>query len=83
MEKRIFTNEEWKEIEKMQEKAKQERKTTIKKRRLKLKKETCFMLGFITACIVMLLMNIAIDNYNDYLQRCDEEKGYTCNIFGR
>ena len=52
-------------------------------KRLRLKREVCFMLGAIVMCLVILLMNIAIDNYNDYLQRCDAEKGYTCNIFGK
>lgn len=50
---------------------------------LRLRKEVCFILGAVVMCIVTLLMNSAIDNYNYYLQRCDVEKGYTCNIFGR
>lgn len=52
-------------------------------KRLRLKREVCFILGFIIACLLISFMNYAIDNYKDYLQRCDEEKGYTCNIFGK
>lgn len=85
MKNRIFTNEEWKEMMMMQKKAEQKRQVVPKKkvRKFELSKETCFLLGIIFAGLVMLLMNIAIDNYNDYLQRCDERNGYTCNIFGK
>lgn len=85
MEKRIFTNEEWKEIEMMQKRAEQKRQATPKKkaRKFELSKGACFLLGIVVAGLVIVLMNIAIDNYNDYLQKCDERNGYTCNVFGR
>lgn len=51
--------------------------------RLRLKREVCFMLGAVVMCLVTLLMNHAIDNYNEFLQKCDERNGYTCNIYGK
>lgn len=52
-------------------------------KRLRLRREVCFMLGAVVMCIVTLLLNNAIEDYNEHLQRCDEEKGYTCNIFAK
>lgn len=85
MEKRIFTNEEWKEIEKMQEKAKKQRQVAPKKkvRKFELSKSNCFWLGFLVAGLAIVLMTNAVNNYNDYLQKCDERNDYTCNVFGQ
>lgn len=52
-------------------------------KRLRLKREVCFVLGAVVMCAFIMFMNSAINNYNDYLQKCDETKGYTCNIFGK
>jgi hypothetical protein len=52
-------------------------------KKLKLKGEVYFVLGFICAIILMIVMNYGINNYKDYLDRCDIERGYTCNIFGK
>lgn len=37
------------------------------------------------SCIVLLvaLFTKGLNNYNDYLEKCDIEKGYTCNIFAK
>lgn len=85
MENRIFTNEEWKEMMMMQERAEKKRQLAPKKkvRKFELSKTTCFVLGMIFAGLAIVAMNFAIDNYNDYLQRCDAEKGHVCNIFGK
>lgn len=52
-------------------------------KRLRLRREVCFILGAVVMCMIIMFMNNAIDNYNDYLQKCDETKGYACNIFGK
>lgn len=85
MKKQIFTNEEWKEMMMMQERAEKKRQLAPKKksRKFELSKGACFLLGVVVAGLVIVLMNIAIDNYNDYLEKCDERNGYTCNVFGR
>ena len=85
MEKQIFTNEEWKEMMMMQERAEKKRELAPKKkvRRFELSKTACFVLGMIFAGLAIVAMKFAIDNYNDYLQRCDNANGYTCNIFGK
>ena len=53
------------------------------KKRLRLKREWCFVLGVVATIMFTSLANTAIDFYSDYLHRCDLEKGYTCNIFGK
>lgn len=82
---KIFTNEEWKEMMMMQERAEKKRQLAPKKeaKKFKLSRTTCFVLGMIFAGLVIVAMQFAIDNYNDYLKRCDEANGYTCNIFGK
>jgi hypothetical protein len=55
-------------------------KTTKK---LKLKREWCFVLGMLTMTIITISIIKYIGFYNDYLEKCDNEKGYTCNIFGQ
>ena len=85
MEKQIFTNEEWKEMMIMQERAEKKRQLAPKKkeRKFELSKTAYFVLGMIFAGLAIVAMRFAIDNYNDYLQRCDDVNGYTCNIFGK
>lgn len=53
------------------------------KKRLRLRRELCFVLGAVVMFLVTLFMNSAIEDYNEYLKRCDERKGYTCNVFAR
>ena len=53
------------------------------KKRLRLKREWCFVLGVVATMMFTSIANVAIDYYSDYLQRCDAERGYTCNIFGK
>lgn len=52
-------------------------------KRYRLKREWCFVLGFIVALVVVALTEHALNNYDEYLQACDVQKGYTCNIFGQ
>ena len=56
-------------------------KTTIKKTRLK--REYCFILGMLTMAIFTISIIKYIEFYSDYLEKCNNEKGYTCNIFGQ
>lgn len=41
-----------------------------------------------TICIIIIGLLVALfekglSNYSDYLEKCDIQKGYTCNIFGK
>ena len=54
-----------------------------RKKRLKLRRKWVFVLGVISTILIMNITNTMIENYKDYLHRCDIERGYTCNIFGR
>lgn len=51
-------------------------------KRTRLKREYCFLLGMIIMAIFTISIIKYIEFYNDYLEKCDNEKGYTCNIFG-
>lgn len=52
-------------------------------KRIRLKREVCFLLGAITMFLVILLLNYGIENYKEYLKECDIRTGHTCNIFGK
>lgn len=55
--------------------------TTTKK--LRLKRKWCFVLGMLTMAILTISIIKYMDFYGDYLEKCDNDKGYTCNIFGQ
>lgn len=52
------------------------------KRKLKLKRKWYFVLGVIITIITITTINTLIAHYAEWIHRCDQEKGYTCNIFG-
>lgn len=53
----------------------------MKKRRLR--KWVKVVLVIIALALLELGLVKAIESYNDYLKKCDSQKGYTCNIFGK
>ena len=52
-----------------------------KKRRLRKWVKVVIKLTIIVIFIALLEKGIA--NYVDYLEKCDIQKGYTCNVFGK
>lgn len=53
----------------------------MKKRRLR--KWVKVVLVIITLVLLELGFIKAIESYNDYLVKCDSQKGHTCNVFGK
>ena len=53
----------------------------MKKR--KLKKWVKIVLIIVVVKALVSIIAITIDNYKNDLKKCDTEKGYTCNIFGK
>lgn len=53
----------------------------MKKRRLR--KWVKVVLVIIALVLLELCLVKAIENYNDYLVKCDKIKGHTCNVFGK
>lgn len=53
----------------------------MKKRRLR--KWVKVALSIVVLSVLLYLINMALNNYNSYLENCDNVKGYTCNIFGK
>ena len=56
-------------------------KKYVKKTRLK--RKWYFVLGMLTMLFLIISMYKYIEFYSDYLEKCDNDKGYTCNIFGQ
>lgn len=54
-----------------------------RRKKLRLKRKWCFVLGMVSILVLINITNKAVDFYSDYLHRCDLERGYTCNIFGK
>ena len=52
-------------------------------KRLRLRREVCFLLGVIITILTMVLLHYGIENYKDYLKECDTRTGHVCNIFGQ
>ena len=53
----------------------------MKKRRVKNWVKNAYLI--IILGLFTLLVIIGIDNYSKDISKCDYEKGYTCNIFGK
>jgi hypothetical protein len=51
--------------------------------RRRLKREYLIMISFAIGVLFTLFVNYSIDKYNNYLEQCDNQNGYTCNIFGK
>lgn len=81
----LFTKKEWKEMEEMMERAKQQKQVEIKKpvKKRTLSKTSCFVLGMMLSSLLLIVMTYSVNNYSEYLQKCDEMNGYTCNVFGK
>lgn len=52
-----------------------------KKRRLRKWVKVAIILVILGALVA--LIEKGLSNYVDYLEKCDSQKGYTCNIFGK
>ena len=52
-------------------------------KRLILKREICFILGALVMALTILLLHYGIENYKEFLEKCDARTGHTCNIFGK
>lgn len=51
--------------------------------KLRLKRKWRILLGILGAILIFLVVTYVITNYLEQLEKCDIEKGYTCNIFGK
>ena len=52
-------------------------------KKLRLKRKWYFVLGMLTMLFLIISMYKYFNFYGEYLENCDKEKGYTCNIFGQ
>lgn len=52
-------------------------------KRLRLRREVCFLLGVIITILTIILLHYGVENYKEFLEKCDARTGYTCNIFGK
>lgn len=53
------------------------------KTKRKLRKWVKVVIILIILGTLVLLIEKGLSNYSDYLEKCDIQKGYTCNIFGK
>ena len=47
----------------------------------KLKRSVCFILGFITAIVLMLVVKVIRNNWNNWFQECDNHYGYQVDYY--
>lgn len=52
-------------------------------KRIRLKREICFILGALVMALTILLLHYGVENYKEFLEKCDARTGHTCNIFGK
>jgi len=52
-------------------------------KRYKLKTWVKVLIAVVGAILLFMILKYAINNYLEYLEKCDLEKGYTCNFFGK
>lgn len=55
----------------------------MKKKKRVLKKWVRIAIAFIVILTIIKILCIGLKDYANYLEKCDIEKGYTCNIFGK
>lgn len=55
----------------------------MKTKKRRLRKWVKIVITLLILGVFVVLIEKGIANYVEYLEKCDIQKGYTCNIFGK